>query len=285
VKAEHVNAIVSFIRRLRPVDLLLPAGAALVSVGVQQLVDREDRQRRRLAALQELVDVHRGALVDAGVSLPAELVDDELHPLDVDGALQIALARTPSDDADNRITGNGNPEKAPSRRRTARRFAVLGLAGAAGATMWARGYARTYGQEPTVLGFLTALRGPVEVAREETSSNSYPDNGGTSSVVAEHEHRYASDLDSVCEICGEKSRPSPADAPTLGHEGSDRWTGGDRKDEGVIGHGEPPLEECGWPNCDWTSDATRSELSQRTAAAVHRNRCIYRPAGAAVPGA
>lgn len=276
-----MSVLVSFIRRLRPVDLLLPAGAALVSAGVQQLVDREDRQRRRLAALQELVDVHRGALVDAGVSLPAELVDDELHPLDVDGALQIALARTPSDDTDNRITGNSNPEKGPSRRRAARRFAVLGLAGAAGVTMWARGYARASGQQPTVLGFLTALRGPVEVTE---TANSYPDNGETVSVD-EHEHRYASDLDSVCEICGEKSRPSPADAPALGHEGSDRWTGGDRKDEGVIGHGEPPLEECGWPNCDWTSDATSSELSQRTAAAVHRNRCTYRPAGAAVPGA
>lgn len=291
MKAEHVSTIVRFLRGMKPVDLLLPVGAALVSAGIQNLVDREDRQRRRLVALDELVDVHRTALADAGVELPAELAGDESHPLDVESALQVLLARTP---------GEQEPAADEPRppRRGLRALAVLGLAGAAGVTMWARGRARIYGQDPTVLGFLSTLRGPdgAGPAWPKTYPSHSHDYGegicpicgadGVSgaALLDEHKHRYASDLDSVCETCGEKSRPSPADAPTLSHEGSDRWTGGDLKDEGIIGKGEPPLEECGWPSCSWTSDATRSEVSQRTAAAVHRNRCVYRPAGAGVEG-
>lgn len=261
MKAEHVNAIVRFIRRVQPADLILPAGAALISAGLQRLVDREDRQRARLRALDELVGLHVGALAEAGVVMPTDLMGDELHPLDIESALQTILARTPSEPP------AAEDQPRPRRRRTVRGLAVLGLAGGAGVTMWARGYARAYGQEPTVLGFLTALRGPVSEVSSNSSvpNSSEPDDISRSAVP--HSHRYASDLDSVCESCGEKSRPSPAGPPAA---------------EGVIGHGEPPLEECGWSGCEWTSDATRSELSQRTAAAVHRNRCVHRPAGAMV---
>lgn len=252
-----MSLFLTFIRRLRPADLILPAGAALISAGLQQLVDREDRQRRRLAALQGLVDVHRGALAAAGVTLPDELVDDEQHPLDVDGALQFALARMPSDPEDNRITGNPNPV---NRRRRRLLAAAAVVAGATAAVVIPR---TGFLQALSLTGLVPTGGWPPAVLEEEPpapdesfgpiSTNSYPDD-------REHrEHVSCFGADGQCE-----TRPVP---------------------EGVIGHGEPPAEECGWPNCDWTSDATRSALSQQTAAAVHRNRCVYRPAGAQVPGA
>lgn len=294
MKAEHVSTIVRFIRGMKPVDLLLPVGAALVSAGIQNLVDREDRQRRRLVALDELVDVHRTALVDAGVELPAELAGDESHPLDVENAIQIVLRRAPGEEA-------AADEPRPPRRGL-RALAVLGLAGAAGVTMWARGRARIYGQDPTVLGFLSTLRGPVGAAWPKTDppvGGDYPmpDNwGGDRCTTCERAAAWFRD-DQVWQhvspltaepygMLHDVTLPPAVNlvAPTLDHEGSDRWTGGDLKDEGIIGKGEPPLEECGWPSCSWSSDATRSEVSQRTAAAVHRNRCVYRPAGAGVEG-
>ena len=306
MKTEHVNAIVRFIRRIQPTDLVLPIGAALISAGIQNLVDREQRQRQRLLALDELVDVHRGALAAAGVELPAELSGDEQHPLDIENAVGIILARTPSEPAPE-------PAPRPRRFRTMRGLAVLGLAGGAGVTVWARGYARAYGQEPTVLGFLTALRGPdPDQVPAPSSSKSSDPNGSDPNECSSPDYptpdNWNGDRCTTCERAAAWFRDDqvwlhvspitaepyamlhdvtlpPAvneDNRPLGHEGSDRWTGGDRKDEGVIGHGEPPLEECGWTGCDWSSDATRNDLSQQTAAAVHRNRCIYRPAGAKV---
>lgn len=291
MKAEHVSAIVGFLRRMRPADLILPAGAALVSVGLQQLVDREERQRRRIAALQQLLEEHAGALVDAGVSLPADLLDDEQHPLDVEGALQIVLARTPAE-PDYRIAGNANPEKRPRRRRRYLAAAAI-VAGAAAAVMIPRpgflqalsltGLVPTGGWPPAVDEDAPPVDdspfGPI-------SSNSYPvpdewpgDRCTTCERAVvwfrdEQVWRHVSPgsgepyamLHDVTLPAAVNESNAPADDP-----------------EGVIGRGNAPLEECGWKGCDWSSDATRSELSQQTAAAVHRNRCVYRPAGAQVP--
>lgn len=118
--------LMKFIRALRPVDLLLPAGAALVSAGLQNLADREHRQRARLDELAQLVDVHRGALVAAGVDLAAELLVDEPHPLDPAGG---ALTDYASDDY--RIADNHNPEKPRgfSGWRRFRRAAFIGAVG------------------------------------------------------------------------------------------------------------------------------------------------------------
>lgn len=130
MKEAHVEALIRFVRRVKPADLILPIGAALVSAGLQNLVDREALQRRRLAALDELVDVHRGALTAAGVSLPAELAGDDKHPLDIEGALQVVLARVPSEPEP--------PADKPKRRNLGMAFAgVAGVVGMAAAAIWA----------------------------------------------------------------------------------------------------------------------------------------------------
>lgn len=229
-----MSPILRFVTRLRPADLILPAGAALVSAGLQQLVDREDRQRRRLAALDELVEMHRSGLAAAGVDLSDPVWRDEAHPLDIELALQTMLARTPTE-----------PEPAePRPRRRGRRLALAGLAlGAVAAAIaipragFLQGLSLA-GLQPTG-GWPPAVDENDPPTPDEPfgpiSSNSYPDSGESSSDDAE-----------------------------------------------VIGRGEPPAEACGWPACDWTSDATRSVQAQRTAAAIHRNECVFRPANAVV---
>lgn len=308
MKTEHVQAIVRFIRRVQPADLILPAGAALISHGLQRLVDREDRQRARLAALAELVDDHRQTLEANGVELPAEVFGDEAHPLDIELALQTVLARTPAE-PDNGITDNANPVKRPRFRRA---LTILGLAGAAGVTVWARGYARTYGQEPTLTGFLSAWRGPV-AGHSATAPNGEPCDCAV--------HTSFPDITiEVCHFddCGQPIRwirrhqvwghfdPETGAALAFGHFGvplapevneeagplsptAERameagWAAAARGDEDVIGRGVPPVAECGWPGCDWSSDATRSEQGQLIQAALHRNKCLHRPAGAQVAG-
>lgn len=112
------NALVGFVRRLQLSDLMLPAGAALVTAGLQKLVDRETLQRRRLAALAELVDDHRQTLEANGVELPADRFGDEMHPLDIDGALELILLRAPSEPA---------PVEVKPGKRRAVRGTVIGL--------------------------------------------------------------------------------------------------------------------------------------------------------------
>jgi hypothetical protein len=259
VKTEHVESIVRLIRRMQPADLILPVGALLVSAGLQRLVDREDRQRQRLVALNELVDDHRQTLEASGVELPVDRFGDEVHPLDIEGAIQTVLARVPTEPAPAE-------EVRPRPRRALRRLAILGIAGASGLLVWGRGYAKTYGQEGTLSGFLTAWHGP-EVDRGEPTSSSISDLNENSSG---EKHP------GVCNFCGHDHDPNTSPHPD-GPPAAGIW-----ERDGVIGKGEPPLEECGWPSCDWTSDATRSDAGQQIQAAIHRNKCLYRPAGAQV---
>lgn len=273
-----MKTVLGFLRALRPADLILPAGAALVSAGLQSLVDREHRQRQRLAALDELVEMHRAGLARAGVDLSDPVWRDEAHPLDIDGAVGIILARHATEpkreetdagdsrSADYRIAGNRNPAKA---RRRLKALAVLALGGAAGVTVFARGYARTYGQEPTVPGFLSALH-----LSGMTPTGGWP---GPADEDAPPPPDHPFEPIETHEVSADEILEHGVDV--------DQAVDGDAAAavEGVIGQGRPPLEECGWLPCTWTSDATRNEMSQRTAAAVHRNRCIHRPAGAVVP--
>lgn len=314
-----MKTVLAFLARLRPADLILPAGAALVSAGLQNLVDREHRQRQRLAALDELVDMHRAGLRAAGVDLSSPVWGDETHPLDIEGAIGIILARTPTEpkreetdagdsrSADYGIAGNRNP--AIRRRRLTRAGLVLAAAGAIGVTALRPG------------GFLSALSlsglkptggwpGPVDDDAPPAADHPFEP---IVSVDYPAEDRWGGDRCTTCERAAAWFRdeqawhhvdPGTAAPYPMLHEvtlppsenysstapaardGVDVDQAVDRDAaaavEGVIGRGVPPMESCGWPGCDWSSDATRSELSQRTAAAVHRNRCIYRPAGAQV---
>jgi len=237
--------ISNFVRRIRPLDLLLPAGAALVSAGLQHLADREARQRARLDELAQLVDVHRDALAAAGVELVDELLVDERSPLDAAGPFMVTLAgATPAPEPE--------PERRPARGR-GWKLAALALAGATAVTL--------YGNRGRIIDAVLARAGV--------------------------------DVDELLGVKPDLTPPAPEDFPSdpasseLEHEDlpvsypSPTEPAEQLVDEPAV----EPLADCGWPGCDWRSDPAKSETSQRTAAAVHRNRCTFRPAGAVVPGA
>jgi hypothetical protein len=121
--------ISTFVRALRPVDLLLPVGAALVSAGLQKLTEREVRQRAQLASLQGLVERHREALGAAGVALDETglLLVDEHHPLDVETMPTLFPWHAPGPEQDD----------VPRPRRRGWKLAAIALAGVAGVTLWA----------------------------------------------------------------------------------------------------------------------------------------------------
>lgn len=286
-----MSPFLSFVRRLRPADVLLPIGAALVSAGLQHLADREARQRARLDELAALAGDHLQAFAAAGVPVPEELAADEPHPLDP-GIPWLVQHATPEAD---------EPDEIPP--RTNWKLAVLALGAVAGVVTLRR------------TGFLAAL----------------VDRG----IVRPGEPTYAHDAD-----CNTKHEPGPDPCPEpvstqvddtrawgpagLNHPGSDRWTGGDRKDDDVPGvkpdltpdpipdgyrpgivhhefegeeqrcslcdripehHRAAAGDECGWPNCGYTPPEDLPPEDQVLALAVHRNQCVYRPAGAHVPGA
>jgi hypothetical protein len=195
--------------------------------------------------------VHRDALAAAGVELVDELLVDERSPLDGAGPFMLLAGAHPSPE----------PEPGPRPRRRGWKLAVLALAGVAGVTLYARRgeivdavLTRAGVDVDELLGVKPDL---TPEPAPDNSSNSYPDGGETSSSP---EH---ADLP-------ESYRPSTAE-PT-------------DEPEPLPEAGPVPMESCGWPGCDWQSTAGKPETSQRTAAAVHRNRCTYRPAGAVVPG-
>lgn len=263
-----MNPFLTYLRRLQPADLILPAGAALVSAGVQKLVDREDHARRRLVALAELVDVHRGALTAAGVELPAELEHDEEHPLDVDFAVQTLLRRLP--EPDKRITENPNPEKPRRRIRTI--AGVLGLAVGVGAGLvWANARGWLQGvQEVTDAN--RAVREAVDARRMEGDGEWGGDRCTTCGRAAAW-FRDGQVWLHVSPATGEQyAMTHDVTLPPAINETSPR----------PVELTVDPAEACGWPGCEWTSDPSRSRMAQRTAAAVHRNECVCRPAGARV---
>lgn len=235
-----MSPFLSFVRRLGPVDLLLPIGAGLVAAGLQNLVDREDRQRRRLAALDELVDVHRTALTAAGVTLPADLVGDEHHPLDIENAIGIIVGRSPADPA---------PADPPKPRGTRRRvlLAASGLIGLAAGGMWAHSAGWLDG-----FNALADTNRRIREADDDYAAAAF--RGDVDPATGEQDNATTDAISATLET------PEPEPLGELA-----------------------PFESCCWTGCDWTSDPTRSQLSQSTAAAVHQNRCVLRPAGAGVP--
>jgi hypothetical protein len=239
VKTEHVQAAVRFVRRLQLSDLMLPAGAALVSAGLQKLVDRETVQRRRLVALNELVDDHRQTLEANGVELPVDRFGDEVHPLDIEGALELILLRAPSE---------AEPAPAPARSSSRRgvRWTIASLLAG---------------------GLVLAFPGGRKVLRDGAGAlldglRPYPWGPDDTAVVPP----YGSGPDEPPLEVAEPETLERDEPPT---------------DPALVE--AEPLESCGWTGCQWTSQPDKSQMSQQTAAAVHRNKCFYRPPTAVVP--
>lgn len=317
-----MSPFLSFVRRLRPVDVLLPIGAALVSAGLQNLADREARQRVRLDELAELAGDHIDALMLAGVNVPEQLYADEKHPLDP-GVPWLAMH------ASSAATGDEQePEPAPKRKPW--KLAALGLAAAAGVTLWnnrdeiaqriGETFGYPYGADGPVAQDLaeraaadkawggdrcTSCDQPAAWFRDEQEwRHLWPDGAPRWSShtvtlpAAVNESNAAPTYahDPGCNTAHEGAGPCPpaavpdecVGAPDCGHNA----VSAEPVAEPDAVSGEPvdepdavsitPREECVWPNCDWTSDPRKSAQGQAVQAAVHRNRCMYRPAGAGV---
>jgi len=233
------------IKSLRPIDLLLPAGAALVSAGLQNLAERETRQRETLQRLSMAIAAHRFALAETGAEVPPELVD-EPHPLDP-GIPWLAAVSGPAVAVEP--AADVEPPKPPRWKTVAVALGALA------------GVALVKNREAIAAGFLSRMHGiepgtlsPDFLPEPEDSSNSYQAGGENSRI--EHEHRVG---DAACADHG-----SPWNGKPTGEETAS------------------PAESCGWPNCSWSSNAASPVEAQRTAAALHRNACVYRPAGAQV---
>lgn len=274
-----MSTLTTFVRRLRPVDVLLPIGAALVSAGLQNLADRERRSRGRLESMATLAADHLGALRAAGVAVPDELAADEEHPLDpgVPWLSQHASA-DPDDD---------EPDATPARRPW--KLAALALLGAAGIT--------AYNHRDQLAATLFGVKTDLTPAGLPCRCPSFNTVDGSPHYYDPEHCRPVDEQPPADDPLPNEGRETPAAPwPTClpdglgvcankrhGHGPVDEWPERDPADE--LPQPDPePLESCGWPNCTWTSDPGKSVISQGTAAAVHRNRCVYRPAGAAVSG-
>lgn len=274
-----MNAFLTAVRRMRPVDLLLPIGAALISAGLQNLADREHRQRERLDQLAELAGDHLQALAAAGVAVPDELAVDEPHPLDPGIPWMPVVATRLGDD---------EPDEPPAGRHSWK-LAALALLGVAGGIAIHR------------TGGVTAL---IDGLRSEPWPMTPDDIDHAAGMAMPVSHVHEGDPDEPCSLCGRgfdlhlpRKFPCDVEGPhgsSPDHTCSSNLVEPSTDDVCVgspeCGHEYPagvsplvsPLETCGWTGCDWTSEAGRSELGQRTQAAIHRNKCFHRPAGAAV---
>lgn len=232
------SPMIAALRRLRPADLILPAGAILVSLGLQALDDRERRARTQLDELGTLVDEHLAALRDAGADVPDELAALEHHPLDP-GMPWLSVPRLSE--------GSGAEPVAPARpRRRVWKLAAI-VAAAAARGLWP---IADDGQP-------AAVRADGSVA-------------GRPGPEPDQDHVHSADCP-----CPEWLKNSSS---------SDSELVEDLADVAAAESAGEPVAECGWPGCEWTSDPGRTEQSQRIAAALHRNRCVFRPAGAQVSG-
>lgn len=234
-----MSPFLSFVRRLRPIDLLLPVGAALVSAGLQHLADREARQRARLDELAGLAGDHLQAFAAAGVAVPDELAADEPHPLDP------GVAWLPALHGD--VGTNDEPEQEKP---------GLSWKGAAVALAVVTGIAWSNREKlQTRFGFTMPWPPASAVPPESVDLADYASVGG----------------ESVEEMC-----PEP-------HCRLKRHPGKVHQDIDDFEFVTNVLGPCGWPNCDYQPDPKLEPEEVTLALAVHRNQCIFRPAGAHVP--
>ena len=224
--------IATLVRAMRPADLLLPVGAALVSAGLSALTDREVRQRARLDELQHLVEIHRDALVAADVVLPLGVLVDEQHPLDVETLPTVFPGHAPTAAA---------PDETPRRGR-GWKLAALALAGVVGVTL--------YGNRGRLFDALL------------------PDDGSPS--------RFGFAMPWPPAAAEPENFPPAAAAPAAGGPSSAAAAAA----ETPVTEDLPAGDGCGWPGCDHVGT-----VDGGAALALHRQRCLYRPAGAHVPEA
>lgn len=317
MKTEHVNTLTRLLRELRPVDVLLPIGAALVAAGLQNLAERESRQRQRLVDLAALAADHVEALTAAGMAVPATLAADELHPLDPEVLwLPLAGASAGPEPVEQAEPGE--------KRRRGWKLAAAGLAAATGVTLW-KNRGRIFDRLGDMLeGFSAEPDGvnPDLTPDEATGPDPewlgnhcmscsqpaawfYEDQVWRHVVPPDGKPRWSSHEVTLPAAVNESNAPPAASGPNMPNEGRetpaapwptckpdaagncvneihehDALSGEHVVDDLAVS--VTPRESCGWPNCKWTSDPKKSPTGQATQAAVHRNRCIYRPAGAGV---
>lgn len=222
-----------FVRQLRLVDLLLPAGAAIVSAGLQALATREQEERARLTGLRHACQAAAAALVETGQPVPEALLQ-VARPLDGDPEQPWLTGMWPgTGDPDTEKTSSDSLTVQPSRPQGSTRVGrwTVGLAAAA---------VLLYGNRGRIADAVLARLPFVEPVDQV-------------------------DAEPVDALDVEPPEAEPVDADAAA------------ADDAPV----TPIE-CHWLGCDWRSDVTRSVLAQATAAAVHRNECVMRPAGAHV---
>lgn len=301
-----MSPFLSFVRRLRPIDLLLPVGAALVSAGLQNLADRETRQRTRLDELAALAADHVEAFTRIGVV--DDLPVDEQHPLDP-GVPWLASFATPEPAADE-----------PSPRRRGWKLAAVALAAVSAVAIvkpdafgllldGLRPY--PWRADDDELPDVIAEPHPHSGVRVDTSQLDEPEpydpnlpnagreterapwetctpDGGGWCDSPRHRHEGFPNRDvrglhpAAPAPLKDQHRCAP-ETSTLKETSSDPEVSAEVQADRDAGETMPAaIASCGWPNCEWTSSPEKTEQGQLTQAAVHRQRCIYRPAGAGV---
>lgn len=260
-----MSPFLSFVRRLKPLDLLLPVGAALVTYGLQSLAERETRQRERLAQLAELAADHVQALMNAGAAVPAELAGDEEHPLDPNVPWLMQHAPAPDDEQDAPASGRG--------------WKLTAVALAAG-TVIAFNHRDELRAAASKFGFTMPWPpAPAALDDEVYPHNSWcntkhepgPDQCPPPVGPADYTAVGGEPVDVMCLVphCGLHRHPD--DVEHVFRFGADLTP-------------STSLEICGWPNCGYEVNPELSDQDQVLALAVHRNQCFYRPSGAHVPG-
>lgn len=225
-------------------DLLLPVGAAIVAAGVEYLSDRERTTRARLAELEQLVAEKRAEL---GILAPddAERMDPEPEPI---GSDPNSLAGSPVDPL--AFLRDTDPETEHEPRRPWK-LAALAVAAASA----------------------VVLLNWDELVQKRLFPELYRFNHRESTM--ELAEPFPSDaMADLLDRTAEQAYPAPVDVDPLQRAGEHEH--------------EPDRDEasddlCGWPNCDYVPTA-KDSTARVTQLAVHRNGCIYRPAGAHVPG-
>lgn len=273
--------IAKLIRHTSLRDLLLPIGAALITIGLEHLAEREHATRARLAGLQAEIALCKGEL--AGMP---DHVEPPADPLDESNTEPVLDAFSPFMPA---AAARELDEPDPQRRWkwAAAAVGVVAMVATvkAGPALLARflpepeGWPSAGDDVPGATPWEPAADGypaPVDVDPLHRADARMADFGRFLSPDG-GEHVSCHGPDGGCEYEHEpvntESGPPPGwvQAP----DGS-WWPPVDRDRDASV-------DVCGWPNCDYEPIAD-TEIGRATQLAVHRNSCVYRPAGAHVPG-